>query len=95
MSGQPAESTRATAPNPSALTNAKAGAAPPKVTGDGPVELDNMDGMNETKLPLHEDIMQLARLGEVGPVQKLFEESKYDARYKDGEGITPLHVRNH
>ena len=46
----------------------------------------------ETKLPLHEDIMQLARLGEIGPIQKLFDEGKFDATYKDDEGITPLHV---
>lgn len=95
MSGQTADSTRVVAPNVSGLTNGKAGAAPPKVTGDGQVEMADMDGRAETKLPLHEDIMQLARLGEVGPVQKLFEEGKYDAKYKDGEGITPLHVRDH
>ena len=47
---------------------------------------------SKDKLPLHEDIMQLARLGEIGPVQKLFKEGKYTAKYKDGEGITPLHV---
>ena len=51
-------------------------------------ELDNPDG----KLPLHEDIMQLARLGEIGPIQRLLEDGKYDAAYKDEEGITPLHV---
>lgn len=44
------------------------------------------------KLPLHEDIMQLARLGEVGPIQKLFEDGKYDVKYRDEQGITPLHV---
>ena len=47
----------------------------------------------EDKLPLHEDIMQLARLGEIGPIQKLFEEGKYTIDYRDEEGITPLHVR--
>ena len=52
------------------------------------------DGISkfENKLPLHEDVMQLARLGEIGPIQKLFEEGKYSATYKDDEGITPLHV---
>lgn len=44
------------------------------------------------KLPLHEDLMQLARLGEVGPIRKLFEDGKYDVKYKDEQGITPLHV---
>jgi len=44
-------------------------------------------------LPVEEDIMQLARLGEVGAIQKLFETGKYDPNYKDEQGITPLHVR--
>lgn len=52
-----------------------------------------MEGSSaDDKLPLHEDLMQLARLGEVGPVQKLFQDGKYDAQYMDEEGITPLHV---
>ena len=46
----------------------------------------------EDKTPLHEDIMQLARLGEIGPIQKLFEEGKYSIDFRDREGITPLHV---
>ena len=46
----------------------------------------------EEKLPLHEDIMQLARLGEIGPIKSLLDEGKYDANYKDAENITPLHV---
>lgn len=54
--------------------------------------LDNMDP-SDSKLPLHKDIMQLARLGEVGPVQKLFEDGTYNATYTDAENITPLHVR--
>ncbi|KAL8672090.1 MAG: hypothetical protein Q9168_003450 [Polycauliona sp. 1 TL-2023] len=55
-------------------------------------------GDPESKLPLHEDIMQLARLGELGPVQKLLDEGKYTANYKDSEDITPLHwaaINNH
>jgi palmitoyltransferase len=36
--------------------------------------------------------MQLARLGEVAAVQKLFETRKFSPIYKDEEGITPLHV---
>ena len=92
MNGQTGETKRSAAPNPSTSIGSKAGAAPPKMTGDGPVEMENIDGVNEEKLPLHEDIMQLARLGEVGPVQKLFEDCKYDAKYTDAEGITPLHV---
>ena len=79
------------APTTPALAKAKASAAPPKVTGENNVELDRM-APPEDKLPLHEDIMQLARLGEIGPIQTLFKTGKFNARYKDEEGITPLHV---
>ncbi|KAL9603934.1 MAG: hypothetical protein Q9219_000872 [cf. Caloplaca sp. 3 TL-2023] len=53
---------------------------------------------SESKLPLHEDIMQLARLGEIGPIQKLFEEGKCKPNHTDAENITPLHwaaINNH
>ncbi|KAL9577194.1 MAG: hypothetical protein Q9203_007553 [Teloschistes exilis] len=53
---------------------------------------------SEQKLPLHEDIMQLARLGEIGPIQKLLDEGKFKADYRDAENITPLHwaaINNH
>lgn len=86
-----AETPHGAAPPPSALANGKASTAPPKVTGEGTVELDKM-APPEDKLPLHEDIMQLARLGEIGPIQTLFETGKFNARYKDQENITPLHV---
>ena len=79
------------APTPPALANGKASAAPPRVTGESTVELDQMPP-SEDKLPLHEDIMQLARLGEIGPIQTLFETGKFNAKYKDQEDITPLHV---
>ena len=69
----------------------KASPASPKVTEDDGVELEDVD--NEEKLPLHEDVMQLARLGELGPIRTLLDQGKYDAKYKDEEGITPLHVR--
>lgn len=38
------------------------------------------------------DIMQLARVGDIPAMEKLFESSEYDATYSDDEGITPLHV---
>jgi palmitoyltransferase ZDHHC13/17 len=44
-------------------------------------------------IPLEEDIMQCARLGEIGLLKKLFDSGKFGAQYKDAEGITPLHVR--
>ena len=83
------ESPHGAAPITSALANGKASAVPPKVTsGDTP---DKMMPP-ENKPPLHEDIMQLARLGEIGPVQTLFATGKFNATYKDHEDITPLHV---
>ena len=88
MVKQPTSSEGASTPG---LPNGKASAVPPRVSPDKHVELDNMDP-SEQKLPLQEDIMQLARLGEIGPVQTLFQDGKVDAKYKDGEGITPLHV---
>jgi palmitoyltransferase ZDHHC13/17 len=46
----------------------------------------------ERKLPIEEDLMQLARLGEIKAIQKLFDEGKYDANSSDEQGITALHV---
>lgn len=46
-------------------------------------------------LPVEEDLMQLARLGEIGAIQKLFASGKYDANSKDEQGITALHVCGH
>lgn len=57
----------------------------------GESEMDHSATQNP-HLPLEEDIMQLARLGEIGGIQKLFATGKFDATYHDEEGITPLHV---
>ncbi|KAJ5591738.1 uncharacterized protein N7459_002107, partial [Penicillium hispanicum] len=38
-----------------------------------------------------EDIMQLARIGEIGAMQNLFAVKKLTANHSDEEGITPLH----
>jgi hypothetical protein len=57
------------------------------------VELDHVqNGEAKTPLRLEEDLMQCARLGETGLIKKLFDAGKFDAKYKDEEGITPLHV---
>jgi hypothetical protein len=61
---------------------------------DGQVELKDMVPAKPS-IPVEEDIMQLARLGEIGAIQKLFESGKFDANYKDEQGITPLHVCTH
>lgn len=58
---------------------------------NNPVELDDIN--SRPLLPIEEDLMQLARLGEIGAIQKLFDGGKFDAKYKDEQGITPLHVR--
>jgi len=52
--------------------------------GRGDVETPNV--------PLEDDIMQLARLGDIGAIQKLFQSGKSDSTYKDDQGVTPLHV---
>ncbi|KAH7062845.1 AFG1-like ATPase-domain-containing protein [Paraphoma chrysanthemicola] len=67
----------------------------PTATGDH--ELDDMAD-KKPSLPVEEDIMQLARLGEIGAIQKLFDSGKFDATFKDEQGITPLHwaaINNH
>ncbi|KAG5297717.1 palmitoyltransferase akr1 [Histoplasma ohiense] len=80
------------------LTTGKAAAAPPKLsTRENELELkdikpeDGNSGNPKPSLPVEEDIMQLARLGEIAAIQKLFESGKFNARYADEEGITPLH----
>lgn len=39
-----------------------------------------------------DDIMQVARIGDVPAMEKIFESGEFDATYHDDEGITPLHV---
>ena len=82
----------ATKNNLPGMPDGKSTAAPPQVIKDGDLELADIHN-TEAKLPLHEDVMQLARLGEIGPVQKLFQEGKIRGDFHDEEGITPLHVR--
>lgn len=57
------------------------------------VELKTMQS-NAPKgsIPLGEDIMQLARIGEIPAMQNLFATKKLTANHRDEEGITPLHV---
>ena len=42
-----------------------------------------------------EYIMQLARIGHLAGVQRLFESGRFDATFKDEQAITPLHVWRH
>lgn len=48
---------------------------------------------SKTPIPLGEDVMQLARMGEVGAMRELFAAKKFTPNHRDEEGITPLHVR--
>lgn len=58
------------------------------------VELNTMKPIGVAEaIGLEMDIMQLARLGEIAAIKKLFDSGKYDISYRDEEGITPLHVR--
>jgi palmitoyltransferase len=81
---------------PSALSG-KSRAIPPKVTREAAsVELKAMNserGAVKGSIPLGEDIMQIARIGEISAMQRLFDEKKFSVNHKDEEGITPLHVR--
>lgn len=37
------------------------------------------------------DIMHLAQIGDVGAMERLFAKGRYDAKYEDEQGVTPLH----
>ncbi|SPQ22648.1 82e28baf-4358-417c-8333-ed5587fc7e66 [Thermothielavioides terrestris] len=62
----------------------KSETATPKLNNE--VELGQLPGD-----PPQNDIMQLARIGDIAAMEKLFESGEYDATYSDDEGITPLH----
>ncbi|KAF2805705.1 palmitoyltransferas-like protein akr1 [Mytilinidion resinicola] len=67
------------------------------VGGEQHVELEILSS-GKPSMPIEEDIMQLARLGEIGAIQKLFDSGKFDANYADEQGITLLHwaaINNH
>lgn len=90
-----AESSKASIPgNPTkSLVNpeGKASAAAPKLSDDDQMELKDILPAGPEYNP-EDDIMQLARLGDVAGIQRLFDSGKFDATYADGENITPLHV---
>ena len=65
---------------------------PPKVGEDDTIEMASMLA-TDPYLPIEQDIMQLARLGELDKMEKLFDAGKFEPTYQDEEGITPLHVR--
>ncbi|KAI1086213.1 ankyrin [Rostrohypoxylon terebratum] len=65
--------------------SSKSMAAAPKLNSQD-MEMGNLDAP-----PSEPDIMQLARVGDIPGMEKLFESSEVDATYTDDEGITPLH----
>ncbi|KAI1803050.1 ankyrin [Daldinia bambusicola] len=68
--------------------SSKGPAAAPKLNSQD-MEMGNLPGGDP---PASEpDIMQIARVGDIVAMEKLFESSDYDATYTDDEGITPLH----
>ncbi|KGO64996.1 Zinc finger, DHHC-type, palmitoyltransferase [Penicillium italicum] len=70
----------------------------PASNGNGPptppndVEMKSLrPDPSKGSIPPGVDIMQLARMGEIGTMQKLFTAKKFTANHRDEEGITPLH----
>ena len=70
------------------------GTTSPMKDGLGMVELSDLDASPpRPALPVEQDLMQLARLGELRAIQRLFDGGKYTARSADEQSITALHVR--
>lgn len=67
---------------------AKGTKAEPQVNSD--MEMGNLPNGNSTDPET--DIMQIARIGDIRAMEKLFESKEHDATYSDDEGITALHV---
>jgi hypothetical protein len=85
------KSTIATKGSPSlAIMNGKAAAVAPKLSDDDHVEMNDIIASGPEEV--EDDIMQLARIGDIQAMEKLFDSGKYEATYCDAEGITPLHV---
>ncbi|KAG9244655.1 hypothetical protein BJ878DRAFT_440949 [Calycina marina] len=69
--------------------NGKASALVPKLSDDAHVELANM--LPTSPEDFDQDIMQMARVGDIQGIQRLYDSGKFDATCCDHEGITPLH----
>ncbi|KAI1781318.1 ankyrin [Hypoxylon cercidicola] len=68
--------------------SSKGMAAAPKLNSQD-MEMGNIPSGDAS--PSEPDIMQIARVGDIPAMEKLFQSSEYDATYTDDEGITPLH----
>jgi palmitoyltransferase ZDHHC13/17 len=67
----------------------KADASAPQLSTDS-VEMGSLSAKDAP--PPENDVMQMARVGNIAAMEKLFEAGDVDATYTDDEGITPLHV---
>ncbi|CAH0017650.1 unnamed protein product [Clonostachys rhizophaga] len=67
----------------------KSDVAVPKLNSD--MEMGDLPATDQEQVSGNDDIMQLARVGDISGMEKLFESGNYDATYTDDEGITPLH----
>ncbi|KAL7626438.1 palmitoyltransferase akr1 [Parahypoxylon ruwenzoriense] len=76
------------APGAPIQPSSKGTAAAPKLNSQE-MEMGNLPSGDTP--PSEPDIMQIARVGDIPAMEKLFESSEYDATYTDDEGITPLH----
>lgn len=74
--------------------SSKSTAAAPKLNSDMEMGALPADGQVQGQQPQddEDDIMQLARVGDIPAMEKLFATGGLDATYTDDEGITPLHV---
>lgn len=67
-------------------------AQPPMKSDTATPKLNSEVELGSLPSEAHNDIMQMARVGDVAGMEKLFAAGEYDATYSDDEGITPLHV---
>ena len=77
--------------SPPMLNGKGSSLAPQLSVDDGNVEMKNI-ATAEPALDASQDIMQLARLGDIPAIQKLYDLGAFTPLYCDDEGITPLHV---
>ncbi|KFZ07484.1 hypothetical protein V501_06398 [Pseudogymnoascus sp. VKM F-4519 (FW-2642)] len=73
------------------MLNGKGSSVAPQLSvDDGNLEMKNIAAA-EPALDASQDIMQLARLGDISSVQKLYDADVFTPLHCDDEGITPLH----
>ncbi|ODA76876.1 hypothetical protein RJ55_07392 [Drechmeria coniospora] len=69
--------------------SSKSTAAAPKLNSE--MEMGSLPADEEPSRPPDNDIMQVARVGDIAAMEKLFASGEFDATFADNEGITPLH----